>query len=237
MPAVQSIFPFARPLAMRVRSVRRPFHPSRVSSPYRLPHDVRDKLAAALASFRNRDAAFALAVFIARFWSVPGRVAGSFPIDRRALADHAELALTEAKVRGAIKTLEAIGFLERTIPAPGSKYKAVEEGLHRKPILFVFGSDFAPAFLAANKRAAAARGQGSTDRRTIRPQESRQASTALPVVSRLNSPKSKSEAERLVLMGDVRKECGLPALAFDPDPRLEAALARLEEGFRRSRGG
>jgi hypothetical protein len=29
--------------------------------------------------FRNREAAFALATFLARFWSVPGRVAGSFP--------------------------------------------------------------------------------------------------------------------------------------------------------------
>jgi hypothetical protein len=52
------------------------------------------------------------------------------------------LALTEARVRGAIKTLEAVGFLERSIPDPGSKYKAVGEGLHRKPVLFVFGSDY-----------------------------------------------------------------------------------------------
>ena len=126
--------------------MRRPFHPStRQGRGYRLPHDIRDRLAASLAPFRNREAAFALAVFLARFWSVPGRVSGSFPIDRRALTDHQDLQLTEARVRGAIKTLEAVGFLERAIPATGSQYKQVGEGLHRKPILFVFGSEYGPA--------------------------------------------------------------------------------------------
>ncbi len=91
-----------------------------------------------------------MATFLARFWSVPGRVGGSFPIDRRALTDHDGLELTEARVRGAIRTLEAVGFLERAISPSGSRYKATEEGLHRKPILFVFGSEYAPAFIAAN---------------------------------------------------------------------------------------
>jgi hypothetical protein len=59
------------------------------------------------------------------------------------------------------KTLEGIGFLDRAIPAPGSKYKAVEEGRYRKPILFVFGSEYAPAFLKANKQAVAVAGRGS----------------------------------------------------------------------------
>ncbi len=244
MPAVQALFPFARPLANRVRSVRRPFHPSRISSPYKLPHDVRDKLSGALEPFRNRDAAYALAVFLARFWSTPGRVAGSFPIDRRALADHGELLLTEARVRGAIKTLEAIGFLDRAIPAPGSKYKAVEEGLHRKPILFVFGSEYAPAFLAANKRAKAAAQRGTADRRATTPVNNYRPSTP-PDLGRAvqpdlvrppNSPKGKSEADRLVIMGEVVKESGIPPLAFEPNPKLDAALGRLLEGIRRGRG-
>src|SRR3712207_96274 len=166
MIAVQPQLAFARPLAARVRSVRRPFRPSTGEGAYRLPHDVRDRLSAALAPFRNREAAFTLATFLARFWSVPGRVAGSFPIDRRALAGHEGLDLTEARVRGAIRALEAVGFLERAIPPSGSRYKATETGLHRKPILFVFGSEYAPAFLAANRRAAAARGG---DRRARRP--------------------------------------------------------------------
>ncbi len=100
VPTVQHQLAFARPLQARVRSVRRPFRPSQGEGPYRLPHEVRDRLTSALASFRNRDAAFTLATFLARFWSVPGRVAECFPIDRRALAAHEGLELTEARVRG-----------------------------------------------------------------------------------------------------------------------------------------
>src|SRR5215213_2890948 len=166
-PSVQGLLALARPLANRQRSVRRPFNPSREGRGYRLPHDVRDRLTAALAPFRNRDAAYALAVFLARFWSVPGRIALGFPIDRRELADRPDLGLTEDRVRGAIKTLEAVGFLERAIPPAGSAYKATPDGLHRKPIIFVFGSGYAPSFLAANRRAAAARGGVAGQRRAL----------------------------------------------------------------------
>src|SRR5215204_5252518 len=91
----------------RLRHVRRPFTPSTEVGPYRLPRDIRDRLSSALASFRNRDAAYALAVFIGRFWSTPNRITGAFPLDRRELAGRADLDLTEARVRGAIRTLEA----------------------------------------------------------------------------------------------------------------------------------
>src|SRR5918998_3656456 len=127
MIAVQHQLAFARPLAARVRSVRRPFRPSAGEGTYRLPHEVRDRLTAALGPFRNREAAFLLATFLARFWSVPGRIAGSFPIDRRELADRPDLELTEKRVRSAITTLEAVGFLERAIPPTGSRYRATEE--------------------------------------------------------------------------------------------------------------
>ena len=56
-----------------------------------------DRLTAALMPFRNRDAAFALATFLGRFWSTPNRLLTAFPIDRRELADHAALGLTEAR--------------------------------------------------------------------------------------------------------------------------------------------
>ncbi len=166
MLAVQHQLAFARPLQARVRSVRRPFRPSPGEGAYRLPHDIRDRLTAALAGFRNREAAFALATFLARFWSVPKRMALAFPIDRRALAESEALDLTEARVRGAIQTLEAVGFLERALAPSGSRYKPTAEGLHRKPILFVFGPEYAPAFLAANKRARKATGGDLTARRT-----------------------------------------------------------------------
>src|SRR4028119_1687577 len=93
MPAVQHLLSFARPLQARVRSVRRPFRPSAGEGSYRLPHDVQDRLASALAPFRNREAAFALATFLARYHSNPARLLEGFIIDRRALADRDGLEL------------------------------------------------------------------------------------------------------------------------------------------------
>src|SRR5215213_5737727 len=157
MPAAQPMLPLPRALPPRARRVRKPFQAGTASQPYRLPHEVRDRLIAALAPYRNREAAYRLAVFLGRFWSMPGRVALPFPIDRRALADRADLKLTEGEVRGAIRTLEAIGFLARWRTL-GSRYKATEAGLRRKPVPFMFGPDYMPAFIAANGRAAATRG-------------------------------------------------------------------------------
>jgi hypothetical protein len=176
---------------------------------------------AALEPYRNREAAYLLAVFLARFWSMPGRVALPFPIDRRALADRQDLQLTEARVRGAIKTLEAVGFLARSITS-GSGYKATEEGLRRKPIPFTFGSEYAPLFMAANRRAAAARGAGS---RPTRPQTASPApwpSTAFPEPA-LKSPKGKSEAESLLLMGE--NLAPLPKLSAEA---LQTVFGRAE---------
>jgi hypothetical protein len=251
MFSVQPRLPFILPQRARMRRSRRPFTPSQEGrGPYRLPRDVRDRLASALAPFRNREAAYALAVFLARFWSAPGRIVESFHIDRRALADHGELQLTEAKVRGAIRVLEEIGFLDRAIPPSGSKYKATEEGLHRKPILFLFGSEYAPLFIAANKRAARARGGRFGERRPLTPSSSQRPSMALPggqrtaanssLSSRLtNSPKNNSVANPLVNLGELRtrEKSGLPPKAFEPNPALETALDRLLQGIRQSRGG
>src|SRR3954465_144148 len=105
------LLPLPRPGSRRSRSNRRPFTPLHGDGPYRLPRDVRDRLTAALAPFRNRDGAFALAVFLGRFWSMPNRLLSAFPIDRRELANHAALGLTEGRVRGAIRPLEGAGFL------------------------------------------------------------------------------------------------------------------------------
>jgi len=229
--------PLILPMRLRVRNVRRPFHPSQGQGPYRLPHKVRDHLTAALAPFRNRDAAFTLATFLARFWSVPGRVAFPFPIDRRELANRPDLGLTEAKVRGAIRVLEEVGFLDRAIPLSGSKYKATEEGLHRKPILFVFGPDYSPAFIKANSRAAAVRGGHSHQRRPISPSDAPRQPVTLPVDRLTNSPKSKGEADKTVIMGELRKGCSLPPSAFEPNPKLEAALERLKQGLFGKAGG
>jgi hypothetical protein len=151
----------ALPRALPAHARRRP---AQAPEGYRLPHDIRDRLVAALAPYRNRDAAFMLEAFLGRFWSMPGRVALPFVIDRVALADRPDLGLSEARIRGAIKTLEAIAFLARW-PTTGSAYRATEDGLRRKPVGFTFGSDYMPAFIAANNRAVAARGRQEGARR------------------------------------------------------------------------
>src|SRR3954471_657957 len=193
----QPLLPFPRPAPRRSRGVRRPFTPSSPAGSYRLPHDIRDRLAAALVPFRNRDAAFALAVFLGRFWSTPNRLLTSFPIDRRELANHAALGLTEARVRGAIRTLEEVGFLDRAVTS-GSTHKPTPDGLHRKPVLFMFGSDYGPLFGAANRRAAAARERRSRDRPSSAPAVAWRPSAGLPAGRLTNSPKNKgSEASRV----------------------------------------
>src|SRR3954468_1781618 len=196
------LLPLPRPPSTRRRGSRRPFAPSQAGV-YRLPYDVRDRLAAALAPFRNRDAAFALATFLGRFWSTPARLLAAFPIDRRELAAHAALGLTEARVRGAVHTLEEVGFLDRAV-ASGSTHQPTPDGLHRKPVLFLFGSDYAPLFSAANRRAAAARERRSGSRRGSGPAAVRRPSLGLPAARLTNSPKGKRSEASMVIMGEIR---------------------------------
>src|SRR4051794_26365981 len=148
-------------------------------STYRLPHDVRDRLAAALKPLRNCDACLALASFVARFWSAPRKLGLPFVLDRRALAPVEALGLTEARVRGAIRALERIGFLER-MPERGRTHQATPEGLHRRPVAFTFAVTYRDAFDAANKRAAVARGRRLRAGCTQAPAAPQRASTALP---------------------------------------------------------
>ena len=136
----------------RLRSCRRPLHASPASGRYSLPRPVLDRLQAALAPAKNREAALVLAVFLARYWSAPARLGQAFPIDRRALCGHRDLPLTEARVRGAIAALEEVGFLERIVPEPGRRYQPTADGLHRRPLAFHFGAEFRALFEAANKR-------------------------------------------------------------------------------------
>src|SRR3954471_10164314 len=193
MSAVQPLLPLPRPARTRVRSLRRPFTPSKNAGPYRLPHDVWDRLVPALAPARNRDAALALAVFLGRFWSTPARLISAFPIDRRELANRSDLGLTEAQVRGAIRALEAVGFLDRAIPGKGSRHRLTGTGeLHRKPVLFQFGGDYAASFGWANQRAQKARERQLRTRRARTSTAASRASAAAPVASSLRSPKNKS---------------------------------------------
>jgi hypothetical protein len=165
---------------------------------YRLPHNVRDRLAAAVKPLRNRDACMALATFIARFWTAPKRLGLPFMLDRRALAPIEALGLTEARIRGAIRALERVGFIER-MPASGRTHRATPDGLHRKPVAFTFGADYRDAFSMANKRAQAARDKRSRAGRTPIPVTLQRGSTVTPAARPMNSPKyNPSEASRSI---------------------------------------
>jgi hypothetical protein len=151
----------------RLRSCRRPFSPSPTPGPYRLPHAALERLQAALQPAKNREAALALAVFLARYWSAPSRLGQAFPIDRRALCDHRDLGLTEARVRGAVAALEEVGYLERIVPEPGKRYQRTVDGLHRQPLAFRFGGEFLALFEAANRRPRSGSGRAQDGRRPL----------------------------------------------------------------------
>lgn len=203
--------PLFAPIRRRRRSS---FKAATDLGPYRLPRRVQTDLETALGPFRNAEAAFALATFLGRFWTAPGRLESSFPIDRRALADHPELGLTEGRVRGAILTLERVGFLSRPVRPRSSPYKATETGLQRKPILYAFGLMFRSHFEAANRKRLVNR------QLTV---------TAQPVRPATSSPKSRiSESEpKVMIMGQVRT-LSMIETAIDPENPLEQALARLK---------
>lgn len=211
------------------RRTRGPWAPAAPASPYTLPRAVLERLTVILAPFRNRDSALALATMIGRFWSAPGRIGRAFPLDRRALTDHAALGLTEARVRGAIATLELVGFLTRDLPPTGSRYKVTAEGLRRRPILFRFGGEFAPAFTAANVRAQAARSAVLPARRpTALPNSSRSSTSFLEAPAK--SPKGKALNGTVVLMGEEERVSARRSLAslIEPGSDLGDALARLQ---------
>jgi hypothetical protein len=224
MSAVQPLLPFPRPPRARERSLRRPFTPSRNAGPYRLPHEVWDPLVSALAPARNREAALALAVFLGRFWSTPARLVSAFPIDRRELADRTDLGLTEAQVRGAIRALEEVGFLDRALPSQGSRHRMTGAGeLHRKPVLFQFGGDYAASFSRANHRAQKARKRHSHVRRALTPAAASSAATAPRMPVALRSPKNTTSEASKVLMGELKPR---PPEPISANLKLEAALER-----------
>jgi hypothetical protein len=144
---------------------------------------------------------------------------------------------TEKRVRNAIQTLEAVGFIDRDIRAGSTHIKTDAGELWRKPIKYRFGSDYGPMFGAANRRAAAARGRRSAPARQTVAENARRTSTVNFRGSPLKGPKATGVSESSVPLGPLVKESGLPPQTFEPNPQLEAALDRLLQGIRQSRGG
>lgn len=190
---------------------------------YRLPRSVADRLETALRGRKNAPACLALATWLGRFWSAPRRLLYSFPVDRRAIAGREDLGLSEARVRGALAVLEKIGFVARYEPDAGKRYQRTAEGLHRRPLLFRFGEEYAVAFTSANARAQAARGAPTPARRPIpRPEAPRtpaaNVATPRPVPAFQLAQKQTLGGSR-VIMGEKQ----------EASP-LEAAIERLRRG-------
>lgn len=225
---------------LRLRSCRRPLHASPASGRYSLPRPVLNRLQAALAPAKNREAALVLAVFLARYWSAPARLGQAFPIDRRALCGHRDLPLTEARVRGAIAALEEIGYLARIVPEPGRRYQRTADGLHRQPLVFHFGDEFEATFEAANKRPRRSFRVAQDGRRPL-PASSVPTTSVLatrprlswsPPEPRTNSPKNIPPNPTVVHLGELAKghsRTSLPLPESCRDSGLEAALRRLGE--------
>lgn len=199
------------------------------AGPYRLPAGIKDRLSAALEGRKNRDAAFTLAVFLARFWSSPRRLLCALPVDRRALAEHEALGLSEARVRGALAVLVEVGFLARYEPEAGKKYQRTAGGLQRRAILHRFGEEYAVAFTAANARAQAARGAPAPSRRPVPRFQHQQAPAPNVVTPRAMSAPQVAQKQSLggsrVIMGE--RDQRNPTAVCEG---LEAALERLRRG-------
>lgn len=199
------------------------------AGPYRLPAGIKDRLSAALEGRKNRDAAFTLAVFLARFWSSPRRLLCALPVDRRALAEHEALGLSEARVRGALAVLVEVGFLARYEPEAGKKYQRTAGGLQRRAILHRFGEEYAVAFTAANARALAARGAPAPSRRPVPRFQHQQAPATNVVTPRAMSAPQVAQKQSLggsrVIMGE--RDQRNPTAVCEG---LEAALERLRRG-------
>lgn len=224
------------PPIVRLRSVRRPFNPSQPAGPYRLPPAILERLSVALAPYRNRSHSLDLAVFVARYWSVPRRLGLPFPCDRRALADHDVLGLTEGQIRGAIKTLVQIGYLDRD-PEFGSLYQRPSaRGPRKKPCLYRLGTAYLADFQAANRRSET-RPSSSTQlqaRRILLPSASRPVVPFIKPTSRSEGSILKGENTGTASHVGQREQEGSPKrslavpLAGPPEPSpLELALARL----------
>lgn len=198
-----------QPLRPRAHELFQPLDDATAS--YRLPKTVRRAVCAVLSPFRGRDTAFRLLSFLARFWTHPNRIERAFPVDRRALADHRLLGLTEGEVRGALGSLEKAGIVVREPLERRHAYRPTESGLRRSPILWRFAQPFLAMFRAINRwQALRAKRIEKARTATIHPKEMN-SEILTPVV---------------ILTGKDERVCERVAVA-DPTSPLELALLKL----------
>lgn len=196
--------------SLRPMGVKQFTPPTDETSPFRLPKSVRKAACVALSPYRSRDAAFRLLSFLARFWTHPTRLDRSWPVDRRGLANHRLLGLTEGEVRGALRTLEKAGVVVREPMERRHAYRPTEQGLRRSPIMWRFAVPFLTMFRMVNRWKA------------IRDQRVERQGKGEP-----SQPKHKSSENltpKVMLTGLVERVSDKAAIA-DPTSPLEMALA------------
>lgn len=194
---------------------------------YRLPRGVETRLAAAARDLRNGEAVLALARFLGRFHTAPAVLGRAFPVDRAALAAVGALGLTEARVRGALRVLEEVGFLIREATT-GSAYRPTAAGLRRKPVFWRIAPEFADLFGKANAAALRGRRAGGNARRPIA-----QAPAPRPSSPAVARPAAKPAA-LLTERDEGRKVSSGDRPNPTPNAGLEAALSRLRSAVERS---
>ena len=196
-PSLPLTLPRRRAGRPRQRGLSGPFLPAEGGSPYRLPREASERLALALTPARNRDAAFALARFLARFWSTPSRLLTAFPIDRRALANRPDLGLTEAQVRGAVRALETVGFLRPGLAREGQRLPGGWPGGRTTPQAGAVPvwERVCPPLRGGQQAGCGGPWRAGTSAATDKPSPSPTAVCGPRNGSVLKSPKSKSEAE------------------------------------------
>ena len=152
---VGPLLPFAAPhnrYDPQGRWRRDAFEPSDdAASPYRLNKNVRRAAIAVLRHFPSRESAYRLLTFLGRFQAHPENLGRLFPVDRRALANHEALGLSENQVRGGLKVLEKAGVLIRAYKERKHVYQRTAEGLRRTPNHFSFSPLFHSLFVALNR--------------------------------------------------------------------------------------
>ena len=173
-----------------------------------------------------------LAVFIARKQSGPRRLLTTFPLDRRALALLPDLDLTVDTIRGAIKTLIKIGFVENVPDTESKLYRQGDNGPQRLPLKYQFSYEFHKIFRYIAYRMS----QSPGSRQNLKLDKDRKSEAPLLGEKRRRpAPGSKVEEAPLPLfaqrpqdgLGRANKPLRPIDLGTIKDDGLRAAISRL----------
>lgn len=177
-------------------------------------------------SRKNASKAMRLAVFIARYHTGPRSNRASFVLVREKLISNGDLGLTENEIRGSIKALIDVGFIEK-IGTPGyERCPRTTSGVKRRCANYRIGADFQAGFVFLRKLA-----------KRVNP-EIDQSPKCRGITFPRDSHRShvrKARATIAVHSGDLQKQDPRAGSRAETDADLASALSRFEVLFR-SRG-